>query len=98
MQFPQDNEFTKFERAQKWADIPLGKFVVLDTKIIEGKYGESIIATIQNEAGDSFSTFLPQRLGNEVLEVGLPCFILNSGKVPDPKDANKYFWNYAIKK
>jgi len=99
MNFPTITDFEKveqFNNVQKWIEIPQMIYEILETKSVKGKYGISYIAKLKNKDGEQLNVWLPQRIGNDVVETGVPCFIKHDGITPNPKDATKYYHKYAI--
>jgi len=77
----------QLDNVHKWNDIPQVKYCILETKSVKGKYGQSYIARLENEQGGQINAWLPQRIGNDVAETGVPCFIKHDGTTPNPKDS-----------
>jgi len=98
MNFPTDADFQKGEQLnniQKWIDIPKVKYEILETKSVKAKYGKSYIAKLRNELGEQLNVWLPNRIGNNVAETGVPCFIKHHGKILNI-DNTKFFHKYSI--
>ena len=99
MNFPVESDFKKVEQltnVQKWLDIPQMIYAVSEIKSVNGKYGESHIAKLENKNGEQLNVWLPQRISNDIVKTGLPCFIKHDGTTPNPKDETKYYHKYSV--
>ena len=91
MEFPSEQELANQKakdniKITKWGDLPTGiVYAIKATKAINGKYGTSVVADLENRDGVKFKTWLPRRLGDEVKDRELPVFVISEGLMPCKK-------------
>jgi len=74
----------------KWQDISHAIYKIKKVKHRKGKFGDSVILTLETKNGDDFCVWAPKRLTEDLLEDGYYQFVYKIG-IKTSADGNEYF-------
>ena len=81
----------------KWSELTTEVvYAITAVKKVKGKFGPSVVADLQTEAGDKDKAWLPQRLAADIQGRKLPVFVKHKGLRQSVKDKSRSYYDYTV--
>jgi len=75
----------------KWRDIPDTVYKIKNVSHRRGKFGDSVILTLETKNGDVYRVWAPKRLAEDLLEDNSSQFVYKRGLKRSETTGNEYF-------